>query len=484
MSRSIARFFVILAVAILAVAVGWSQTGLAQQNQGTNEAPPDYRINASAQIDTQRGEILIRVTVYNAGGPAEEEATIALASLRTGDPIATDQSYTVRPLGANGDSEEVEIRLPLTTFPPESSQSIWVTVGIGEVEAENSATILNNRDGLNLMIPDYDPVSFVQTPPQEQPGTTPQTPAAEPQPEAEAGSRVVQIPIIDREIDLADPTNIIALVGIGAASVLMLLILSMILRLLFQRSPQFGNWQPPYATVPPLDPNSVYGRRQVWQQHAQNNVLPLPCKESVVHARKVLLGMDGYYLSGWKIKAARMTQYDMYGRVARSQVIATSGNIRRLNSVARRSASLDTQRISRRVRPVAKSLAKQFRKRITARSAMLPIALDVRFQGVHGEVRILFELYQCLQGQLHQIDIWEPEMTVVGRAIHESYTLTIYGQLGNEAYRDFRNRLQNDLTQVLTEMMLTQTVSVGGGGAPDTVTHTRPVQINTENTVI
>jgi len=80
----------------------------------------------------------------------------------------------------------------------------------------------------------------------------------------------------------------------------------MIIRLLLRRPPTFGNWQPPYATMPPLDPNSTYGRRQMWQQHAANNIVPSPCAMGSIHARKLLLGMDAEYLSGWKVIALRL----------------------------------------------------------------------------------------------------------------------------------------------------------------------------------
>jgi hypothetical protein len=263
--------------------------------------------------------------------------------------------------------------------------------------------------------------------------------------------------------------------ALAVAMLLLALILWLIARMLFRRKPSFGNWQPPYATMPSMDPNSTYGRRQLWQQHAQNNALPLPCKDGSIQARKVLLGRDGYYLSGWKIKAARLTQYDMYGRVSRSQVLAPPGMVRRLNGIARRSATLERDRIERRVRPTANRLAKQFRKKVSKRSAMLPVALDVRLQGSHGEVRILFELYQCQRGQQQQIDAWEPEMIVVGKTIQESYTFTIAGQTG-ETFYEFRKRLKTDLTRVLADML---SVWIPGA-APGTATITQPVQINYE----
>jgi hypothetical protein len=230
----------------------------------------------------------------------------------------------------------------------------------------------------------------------------------------------------------------------------------MILRLLFRRSPAFAHWQPPYATMPHIDPNSPAGQRQQWQQYAQNNLLPTPCQEGVVHARKVLLGMDGFFLSGWRVYALRMTQYDMYGRVAKSQVTATQGQIKRINRTARRLSTLDDTTIRRRMKPVANAMAKQFRKRVTKRSAMLPIAIDVQLQGTHGEVRIIFELHRCQYGRYQQLDSWEPEMIVTSKSIQEIYTYTIFGQSGGETYRDFRKRIADDLHDVFTELLQAQ----------------------------
>jgi len=462
MSRLIVRFSAPLFF-IVALFISFHAPLYAQQ---TDVTPPDYRINAEVALSDDQSEIIITLTVYNSGGPAEVVASIVLLNLRDGSLITPETIETVRPLGS-ADNEEITLRIPVALFPPGSGQSLQISVGIGEIEAEDAPSSQNNRGGVLVTVPNYDPALQVI------PTSTP----------AEDSGRKITLPFINRTIDLADPTQALALAGVTAASGLMLIILGLILRLMFRRTPAFGNWQPPYATMPPLDPNSTYGRRQLWQQHAQNNALPLPCKEGGIHARKVLLGMDGYYLSGWKIKAARMTQYDMYGRVARSQIFAAPGQLQRLNRIAHKSHGLDAQKMMRRVRPVARSLARQFKTKVNKRSAMLPIALDVRFQGTHGEVRILFELYQCGQGQLHQIDIWEPEMTVVGRAIQESYTLTIFGQTGNESYKDFKNRLQEDITRVLADMLLSQVVMAGAsaGAAPETAARTQPVQINSES---
>jgi len=163
--------------------------------------------------------------------------------------------------------------------------------------------------------------------------------------------------------------------------------------------------------------------------------------------------MDGSYLSGWEVKALRLTQYDLYGRVSRSQVLASRRMINKLDRLSRRADRLNNKQIARQVRPIAKRLAKQFKKNITKRSAMLAIALDLRLEGSHGEVRIMFELYDCPNGRMNRLDYWEPEMTVLGKTIHESYTYTIFGQYGGETYRQFRKRLPKDVEQMLAEFL-------------------------------
>lgn len=408
---------------------------------------PNYRIaNAVSTISSNQTEVIITFAVYNSGGPANRTANVEVINLRNGETIVTG---SIPPLGRGENTGEVEIRFPVTQFPPGSDQFLQIAVGVGDIEAEDAPTIGDNRYGVRVIIPEY-----TSGPTQTQPPDPVQIQPNTPDPDAASGtSRVLKVPGLNLEIDLSSPAQVAILGGITVSALVIILIMMMILRLLFRREPPFGNWQPPYATVPPMDPNSTYGRRQLWQQHAQNNALPRPCTEGSIHARKVLLGMDGYYLSGWKITAMRVIQYDMYGRVSRSQVMASSGQIKRLNRAARKSTTLDVDRLGKRMRPVAKGLANRLKKKINRRSAMLPIALDVRLQGTHGEVRIVFELYQCRGGQPQQVDYWEPEMTVLGKMIQESYTFTVYGQSAGETFSEYRRRLPEDIKHVLVDML-------------------------------
>jgi hypothetical protein len=143
----------------------------------------------------------------------------------------------------------------------------------------------------------------------------------------------------------------------------------------------------------------------------------------------------------------------MYGRVARTQALASGKSTRRLDGTVRKSGSLDSEKVTRRVRPVAKALVKEFQKRLNQRNSMLPVALDIRFQGTHGDVRIVFELYQCQYRQWQRLDSWEPEMTVLGKAIYESYTYNLHGLGPGETMKEFRQRLTDNFAAVMTEMI-------------------------------
>lgn len=433
------RGIVILLALLLASVAGVR----AQQTAG----PPDYRIdNTRSAISTDGQEVVITFSVTNSGGPASTAATLAILNLADNAVMVTER---LDPLGSGASVDRIELRFNIAEAELEAGSDYTFVVTVSSNE-EDARTATDNRSEVGLFIPGAD----------GQTGTT--TPNRPPGQSVDADDgNILKIPLIDKEIDLDNREELGILIAIGLLGFLILVVIYRILRLLFRRTPSFGNWQPPYATVPPMDPNSTYGRRQLWQQHAQNNALPVPCQEGTIYPRKVLLGMDGEYLSGWKIKALRMTQYDMYGRVSRSQVLANGGQINRLNRVARKSSELDAKKARRRIMPVARSLARRFKKNVSKRSAMLPIAVDVRLQGTHGEVRIIFELYRCQNGQLQQLDSWEPEMTVIGRAISENYTFTVFGQTGGETVKDFRGRLVDDISRVLTSMMLSPVFANG-----------------------
>jgi hypothetical protein len=94
----------------------------------------------------------------------------------------------------------------------------------------------------------------------------------------------------------------------------------------------------------------------------------------------------------------RISQYDMYGRVARSQTLASNRVVKRVDLVLRKASGKSPDKLERMLRPAANGLFNDFARRLK-RTPTLPVALDIRLRGLHGEVRIVFELYQCVDNE-------------------------------------------------------------------------------------
>lgn len=396
---------------------------------------PDYAVRLiRGRFTEDNRQAIVEFEVQNLGVAATVPATARLVVIATGQEVA---AATVPPLAA---TEIRTVSLPFSTagFEPSSVESLRAAVGINEIEAAGSEDIQNNYAQISLTFP-------ATIPPEATPEATP----------ADETARLLE----RLRLNPSDPAQMAVIVGLVGALLVLLLIAWVILRLLFRRPPDFSNWQPAYGSLFPLDPSSTAGRRQQWQALAQNNALPPIGSEGSIHACKRLFGIQGAYLSGWHITAIRASQYDLYGRISRSQILAPRGLVRRLDAVARQKDRLTSEQIERRLRPVARGLAGRLRRRLNNRNAMLPIALDLRFQGRHGEVRILFELYQCQYRQWNLLDQWEPEMTISGKSINEAYTYTFYGQRPGETLKTFTQRLQDDLVRTLAEMVRPQVFS-------------------------
>ncbi|NWG18631.1 MAG: hypothetical protein HXY41_18580 [Chloroflexi bacterium] len=407
---------------------------------------PDYAVRLiRGRFADQNRQAIVEFEVQNIGGAAQVPATARLVVIATGQEVA---AAIVPPLSA-AQSHTVSLPFPTASFAPGSVESLRAAVGVDEVEAAGSQTIQNNFAQISLTFPDEIP-----------PEATPEA-VSSPTPEAPRGW------LESFTLDLSEPAQVAA-VAIGGSCLIMLLTGILILRLMTRRPPDFGSWQPAYTSLFPADPHSTAGRRQQWQPYAQNGTLPPICAENSVQAFKRLFGVDGVYFSGWSVTAARICQYDMYGRIHRSQVLAPPRLVRRLNSVARRQHKLTGEQIERRLRPAAGWLANRLRAQVNERSAALPVALDLRFQGKHGEVRIVFELYRCQQGEWLLLDQWEPEMTIPGKTIAESYTYSFHGLRPGETLRLFGQRLQDELTRTLAEMI-----------RPQVFTDTAPTEVPT-----
>ncbi len=395
------------------------------------QATPDYAIsNIRPAIRSADGSlVIVAFDVTNQGATASSTATVRMVNKDTGTELASEQ---LSPLLA-GDGVLITLEFPVGFLPPDREQTMLVSVGIDEVEP-STGNIANNS--ANVLIPPVDQLPLDTTDSETVSGPS--------------GPLLIFGFAFNRD----DPVHMVLLVAVIGALLLMLLLLVIILRLIFQRTPRFAVQMPPYANAQPLPTSSTGGRRQGWQFHAQNDLSPpTPANEGATHVRKRLTGVDGIKLSDWKITGLRLSQYDQYGRVTRSEVIATRKYSRRLSKIARKAPDLSEDRIRRRVRPVARFLVRQFKRRINKRSAMLPLALDVSFEGGHGEVRILFELFYLEQGRWRKVDSWEPEMMVPGKVIHENFTYSLYGMGQGETLRDFTRRLPDNLTQILTDML-------------------------------
>ncbi|MBL8154371.1 MAG: hypothetical protein JNM70_09320, partial [Anaerolineae bacterium] len=331
-------------------------------------------------------------------------------------------------------------------FEPNSSITFQVSLGLGDIEPPNTENAQDNVARITVTIP-------VPSEP-TQPGTAP-TPAV---PSLEEILRAVLAPL-NIEVDLSDPTQLVVLVGVCAGGLVLLFLLIVIVRLIFRRQPVATVWQPPYASPVLADPNTQAGRRQQWQFHAQNSQAPvLAAAEETLQIRKLLSGVDGANLAGWQVTGLHLVQYDMYGRIHRSQIQASRSAVKRLNGVIRQRAQLSPEQTRKRLRPVAADLVKRIGKKWNDRTAMLPLALDIRWQGKVGEAQIWFELMRCQRGLWHILDRWMPEMAVTGKTLDENFTYTLAGLRGGETLKRLPSRLEEDLILVFLDVLTPQTV--------------------------
>ena len=404
--------------------------------------PRDYSVSTPlVTFDEEGTTFTVEFTVTNNGGDAVEDAQINITQ-GNGRIEATD---ILEPLQAD---EVLPIAFPFQTTGFEVGvQAFFVEVGIDQFELAGSPIARDNRKSFSVTIPDS--------------ATTTQTPEVT----ITVGTDYdFVIPLVDIGIKFLDDgiqvnqnpystQDVLIRVGLLAMGLVLLWFFTLILRLLFSRKPVFGTWTPPYAQQPYYDPNTNMGRRNGWQTHAQNGTIFETCSQNNVTVLKRLLDMEGNILGEWTIKAIRTVQYDMYGRISRTEVVMPAKIVKKLDKVAKRSQSYDNPKLKKAVQPIAKSIAKLASKPINSKSAMLPIAMDFRFEGKHGEVRIVFELYQCRNNGWHLIDQWEPEMAIVGHKITESYTYTLNGQLGGESYKEYKKRLVDDVAWLLSGML-------------------------------
>lgn len=405
-------------------------------------SPRNYALSTpTVSYSEDNTTFTVEFTVTNKGGTATDSAAINIVQDGIGLIEASD---TLPPLAEN---EVVTVAFEFLMADFEAGNKFFaVEVGIDQFELAGSRIAIDNRALFSATIPE---------------NATTITPEVTPVAESEFD---FVIPVIEVGIKRLDEgiqvnqdvyTNEQILIGVAGVTVGLVLLwfFTLILRLLFRRPPTFGTWQPPYAMNTYHDPSSTLGRRQGWQTHAQNGTIFEACSQNNVIALKRLTDIEGNILGTWDIKSMRTVQYDMYGRINRTEVIMSSKLLKKLNKVAHRAQKYDNEKLRKAVQPIAKSISKQASKPINKKSAILPIALDMRFEGKHGEVRIMFELYQCRNGAWHVIDQWEPEMAIIGHKIIENYTYTLNGQLPGEAYKAYKKRLVDDIAWILSGML-------------------------------
>jgi hypothetical protein len=399
----------------------------------------DYAITTTnVRFTDDQTAFIIDVVVTNQGSAATRETQAVF----TIPAVEQEFSETIPPLGADESVTLSTSPLPFSAYPPGDLLTVEIEVGIDAFELSNTAIAENNVATIEVPIP----ARSTTTTSSQSSGDS-----------AEGFNLGEFFRVEGEEIFIGDQVfsqEEFVLIVLGAATVLIVLwLLTVIFRLLFRRSPSLGTWQPPYAMAPYFDQNSTEGRRQSWQQFAQNNLLLAAPTDNNLHAIKMLVGADGGNLVNWKLTGLRLSQYDSYGRIARSQMVAHNKRLKQLNTIIKKHGSEKPERIQRRVQKLARNLIGDFRKNLSRKNAFLPISLDVRFMGQHGDVRIFFELYQCRQNAWYLLDQWEPTMMVVTQRLQENFTFTMHGKNNAETQREFYSRLADDLAWLLLEMI-------------------------------
>jgi len=420
----------------------------------------DYRIvSLSSELVVIEENTFIRVTIVveNAGSDAESPADVVI-TLQADEPDILVQD-SLLPL-SGGSSVTLEIPFSVELFPGDSQQTLEISIGVDDIEEAGTDIASDNVDTITFDIP-----------------------ARESETIALFERTDTSIIVYGEEIPLTD----VALWALASVGILMLLwILAILFRAIFSRPPRFGAWQPPYGVMPMYDQNTVEGRRWGWQQLAQNGLLLAPPTDGNIHPVKLLTSTDGRNLDNWKVTAMRLSQYDVYGRIARTQVLADKKSVRRMNNVLKKRLSVDESKRQKMLRPIADAMVKQFVKKVSKKTAFLPIAFDIRWQGKHGDVRIIFELYQFAENAWYRIDRWDPMMQVVSRSMQENYTFTIHGKESVEKMREFRERLRDDVIWLLLESFRVEAVEQEQTGeqppvrqqydVPDTLSGMDPIQ--------
>lgn len=374
----------------------------------------------SSSLSPDGSSIIVQFDVTNNG---DQNATTVARLFDSRGLQITSEPLQLPPGGTS-----VAMSVPVDRFDPGTRQGIYITVGLdalpGNLRSSNAASI-------SIGIPAA-PV------------------AATPQQGGQGGALPFNLPF---DLDLRDPTQLVLIVAIGALILLLLWVISVVIRSATARPEPFGAWQAAYPSPPHIDPNTTVGRRYLWQQHAQSDNLPLPCQPGSIIALKHVTGQDGDKFESWRVTGIRTGRYDQYGRIGRTNHTASPRLVKRLDRAARR-RRLAAKPAARAAKPIARALVKDIIKSSDKRSAILPIALEIRFKGKSIKAETTFELLRCEGNGWLLMDSWSapPTQSTSGGAV-EQFSYTFYGQRPNEPKRDFEKRLEQALTQVLTGLV-------------------------------
>ena len=427
--------------------------------------PRDYSISLPrVRFAPDSSAAIISFGVTNQGGDARNPTQIVISEYQSG---RVEIIEPLPPLAAN-QTREFDIQLPLANLSGDGIISFKIEAGIDEFELANSPIARDNSQLFHIDRSDERGASGDD-------GSTESTIPAD----ARFGFHIpiVNLGIIFLEdgIQLNDSRfssgDVLRALSLLALALISLWLLSLILRLVFRRPPRFDVWQPPYAASNWHDPNSAEGRRQSWQFHAQNSSLGAPSAPDQLTVIKRLLDRRGVILGNWKVKAMRTVQYDVYGRINRTEVVMPSKIIRQLNSLARRAPSYANNELEKAIAPVAKRLSKKALGPVEKQNLMLPFALDIQFEGLAGEIRIMFELYHFRDSAWHLIDQWAPELGQTGENVPEQFTFTLNGQISGESTKEFKRRLPEDMAQLLTGLFYHHQAAVGAVPPTDEISH-------------
>ncbi len=417
----------------------------------------DYAITTPlVSYSSDGATAIVALTVSNQGSDAVEESTITIAYNDSGRIV---ESVDLLPL-ASGEVYPFSAELTLDQFP-EGDVFLKVEVGIDQYELAGSPIARDNSQLIRINVAEAREAATVA-------GSS----ASDSVADYDFVVPLLNIGIknLEEGIQINDSvfsgTQILVGILVLVLGLVLLWFVSLILRLIFRRSPYFDVWQPPYATGAYFDPDSTQGRRQSWQYHAQNSAINTPCTPDHLAVVKRLVDAEGHSLGSWIIKAIRSEQYDIYGRISHTEAVMPRKIVKQLNKIAGRSGEMDNQQLNKALNPIANRMSKAALRRIEKQNRSLPIALDIRFEGTAGEAHIVFELYQCRNAAWHVIDQWEPELGMIGGRIPEQFTYSLNGMLPGENYREFKARIPHDLTVLLGGLLYHHQSATEAGASP------------------